>query len=127
MEAPTHCRPVPYSPRKRRSPVPDIHFDERIARRYDDDAAHLFEPEVLDPVVGFLADLAGDGSALELGIGTGRVAIPLSARGVRVHGIDLSPAMVAQLKAKPGAAGIGVTIGDFAVAKVDSTFRLAYL
>jgi SAM-dependent methyltransferase len=77
--------------------------------------------------VRFLADLAGDGAALELGIGTGRIALPLSRRGVRVHGIDLSPSMVARLRAKPGADDIGVTIGDFATTRVAGTFRLAYL
>jgi SAM-dependent methyltransferase len=87
----------------------------------------MYEPAVLDPAVSFLADLAGDGAALELGIGTGRIALPLSQRGVHVHGIELSPAMVEQLRAKPGADGIGVTIGDFATTKVDGTFTLAYL
>ena len=71
--------------------------------------------------------LAGDGHALELGIGTGRIAVPLAARGVEVHGIDLSRAMVERLRAKPGGEGIPVTIGDFATAKADGTFRLAYL
>jgi SAM-dependent methyltransferase len=107
--------------------VPKIYFDEQIAERYDADAADMFEPGVVDPIVRFLADLAGDGGALELGIGTGRIALPLSQRGVRVHGIDLSPAMVARLRAKPGADDIGVTIGDFATTRVDGTFRLAYL
>nr|MDP9336451.1 class I SAM-dependent methyltransferase [Actinomycetota bacterium] len=77
--------------------------------------------------VSFLADLAGQGAALELGIGTGRIALPLSLRGVHVHGIDLSPAMVAQLQRKPGAADVGVTIGDFATTKVDRRFTLVYL
>jgi SAM-dependent methyltransferase len=77
--------------------------------------------------VRFLADLAGGGSVLELGIGTGRIAIPLSRRGVRVHGIDLSPDMVAQLRTKPGTDDIGVTIGDFATTRVDGTFTLAFL
>jgi SAM-dependent methyltransferase len=81
----------------------------------------------VEPVVDFLAALAGDGRALELGIGTGRIALPLSRRGVRVHGIDLSPAMVARLAAKPGADAIAVTIGDFATTRVDGRFRLAYL
>ena len=89
--------------------------------------ASLSEPAVVDPAVSFLADLAGAGAALELGIGTGRIALPLSRRGVRVHGIELSPAMVAQLQAKPGAPDIGVTIGDFATTKVEGTFTLAYL
>ncbi|MGI8795047.1 MAG: class I SAM-dependent DNA methyltransferase [Acidimicrobiia bacterium] len=87
----------------------------------------MFDPAVVDPAVSFLADLAGTGAALELGIGTGRLALPLSRRGVRVHGIELSPAMVAQLQAKPGADDIGVTIGDFATTRVSGAFRLAYL
>jgi hypothetical protein len=69
----------------------------------------------VNPAVGFLADLAGTGAALELGIGTGRIALPLSQRGVRVHGIELSPEMIAQLRAQPGAGSIGVTPGDFVI------------
>jgi SAM-dependent methyltransferase len=107
--------------------VPKIYFDERIAEGYDAASENMFEPAVVDATVSLLADLAGEGGALELGIGTGRIALPLSQRGVRVHGIDLSPAMVERLKAKPGADDIGVTIGDFATTKVDGTFRLAYL
>lgn len=107
--------------------MPKIYFDERIAKGYDAGSADMFDPAVVDPAVSFLADLAEGGSALELGIGTGRIALPLSQRGVRVHGIDLSPAMVARLQAKPGADAIGVTIGDFATASVDGSFRLAYL
>jgi SAM-dependent methyltransferase len=87
----------------------------------------LFEPDVVDPAVTFLAELAGTGAALELGVGTGRLALPLSQRGVRVHGIDLSPAMVAELQTKPGSDDVRVTIGDFATATVDGAFRLAYL
>src|SRR6266542_3337157 len=87
----------------------------------------MFDPTVVEPVVDFLAKLAGDGAALELGIGTGRVALPLAERGVRVHGIDLSEAMVARLRAKPGAEQIGVTIGDFATTTVEGTFSVAYL
>ena len=82
---------------------------------------------VLDPAVDFLADLAGEGGALELGIGTGRIALPLSRRGVPVHGIDLSSAMVARLEAKPGASDIEVTIGDFATTRVAGRSALAYL
>jgi SAM-dependent methyltransferase len=107
--------------------VPETYFDERIATRYEAYWSNLFEPAVVDPAVSFLADLAGTRAALELGIGTGRLALPLSRRGVRVHGIDLSPAMVAQLQRKPGAADVGVTIGDFATTKVDETFTLVYL
>jgi SAM-dependent methyltransferase len=102
------------------------YFGEEIAARYDDDVAG-FAPEVLDPVVDFLVERARGGAALELGIGTGRVAVPLAQRGVRVHGIDLSEAMVERLRAKPGAEEIGVTIGDFATTTVDKTFTLAYL
>src|SRR5260370_41815219 len=87
----------------------------------------MVEPGVVDPAVSFLADLAGTGGALELGSGTGRIALPLSRKGVRVHGIDLSPPMVEQLQAKPGADDIDVTIGDFATTRVRGTFRLAYL
>jgi SAM-dependent methyltransferase len=107
--------------------MPEDHFGEEVAARYDMSAADMFEPEVLDPAVAFLAELAGDGPALELGIGTGRVALPLSERGVRVHGIDLSEAMVARLREKPGAEEIEVAIGDFATTKVDGTFTLAYV
>ncbi|MCU1430780.1 MAG: methyltransferase [Actinomycetia bacterium] len=107
--------------------VPETHFDEWIAQRYETLWPELFDPAVVEPAVNFLADLAGAGPALELGIGTGRVALPLSARGVRVHGIELSPAMVARLKAQPGASDIGVTLGDFATAVVGGTFTLAYL
>jgi predicted TPR repeat methyltransferase len=95
--------------------MPVNHFGERVAKSYDE-SADMFEPAVVEPVVSFLADVAGDGAALELGIGTGRIALPLSRRGVRVHGIDLSSAMVARLRAKPGADSIGVTLGDFATA-----------
>jgi SAM-dependent methyltransferase len=107
--------------------VPKIYFDEHRAERYDIDSADMFAPGAVEPAVSFLADLAGQGAALELGIGTGRLALPLSKRGVRVHGIDLSPAMVARLRAKPGAEAIGVTIGDFATTRVAGTFKLAYL
>jgi SAM-dependent methyltransferase len=107
--------------------VPELNFDERIAKRFEDLWPDLFEPAVVDPAVDVLAELAGTGDALELGVGTGRIALPLSRRGVRVHGIELSPAMVAELQAKPGADDIDVTIGDFATAKVDGTFTLAYL
>ncbi|MGA8680904.1 MAG: class I SAM-dependent methyltransferase [Acidimicrobiales bacterium] len=107
--------------------MPEVYFDEAIAEGYDASSADMFDPAVIDPVVSFLAGLAGEGGALELGIGTGRIALPLSRHGVRVHGIDLSSAMVARLRAKPGADDIGVTIGDFATTKVEGTFRVAYL
>jgi SAM-dependent methyltransferase len=107
--------------------MPTNYFDERIAKSYEAKWPELFEPAMVDPVVAFLADLAGTGAALELGIGTGRIAIPLSRRGVRVHGIDLSPDMIAELRAKPGTDGIGVTVGDFATTRVSGTYTLAYL
>jgi SAM-dependent methyltransferase len=107
--------------------VPEDHFGEDVAARYDESAADLFAPAAVDPVVDFLAGLAGGGPALELGIGTGRIALPLSQRGVDVHGIDLSEAMVERLRAKPGADKIAVTVGDFATTRVPATFSLAYL
>jgi hypothetical protein len=107
--------------------VPRDYFDEPVAERYDESSAEMFDPAVVGPAVDLLAVLAGDGAALELGIGTGRIALPLSRRGVRVHGIDLSAAMVARLRAKPGGDAVEATIGDFATTRVDGTFRLAYL
>jgi SAM-dependent methyltransferase len=106
--------------------LPENYFGEDVAARYDDEVAG-FEAEVLDPTLDFLVERARGGPVLELGIGTGRVAVPLAQRGLQVHGIDLSPEMVAVLRAKPEAAEIGVTIGDFATTKVDGTFTLAYL
>lgn len=87
----------------------------------------MFDAAVVEATVDFLTELAGDGRALELGVGTGRIAIPLAARGVPVHGIDLSTEAIAELRAKPGGEGIGVTIGDFATVRVEGSFRLAYL
>ena len=107
--------------------MPQDYFGEQVAARYDDAQGEMFQAAAIDPVVDFLADLAGDGAALELGIGTGRIALPLAQRGIRVHGIDLSEAMVARLRAKPGGKEIGVTIGDFATTRVVGTFSLAYL
>jgi SAM-dependent methyltransferase len=107
--------------------MPEDYFGEDVAARYDESEGETFESAAVESVVDFLADLAGGGDALELGIGTGRIALPLSRRGVRVHGIDLSTAMVARLRAKPGAENIGVTIGDFATTTVEGAFALAYL
>ena len=108
-------------------PGADGYFDERVAARYDQSSAEMFDPEVIDPVLDFLVELAGGGRALELGIGTGRIALPLAQRGVPVHGIDMSKAMVARLRQKPGGEDVGVTIGDFATTTADGTFSLAYL
>jgi SAM-dependent methyltransferase len=107
--------------------VPEDYFGELVAEGYDESVADMFEPAVVEPAVDFLADLAGNGAALELAIGTGRIALPLAQRGVRVHGIDLSEAMVAKLHAKPGAGDIAVTIGDFTTTRVEGTFSVAYL
>jgi SAM-dependent methyltransferase len=103
------------------------YFDENVAARYDERTARLATAEVLDPIVDFLAGVAGDGSALELGIGTGRIALPLASRGVAVRGIDLSEAMVERLRAKPGGDELHVEIGDFASTRVEGTFSLVYL
>ncbi|HJV14106.1 MAG TPA: class I SAM-dependent methyltransferase [Propionibacteriaceae bacterium] len=107
--------------------MPQNYFGERIAERYDESAADMFDPAVVNPVIDFLADLAFNGTALELGIGTGRIALPLVQRGIRVHGIDLSEAMVARLRAKAGAEQIEVTIGDFATTTVQGSFSVAFL
>ncbi len=99
-------------------------YGERIAEVYDEQHAERFD---VPATVDVLASLAGDGPALELAIGTGRVALPLAASGVRVEGIDISPAMVAKLRAKPGGEAIRVTMGDFADVGVEGEFRLIYL
>jgi hypothetical protein len=106
---------------------PDGYFDEGVAATYDDSTAAMSTPEAVDPVVRFLAALAGSGRALELGIGTGRIAVPLAVHGVPVHGIELSRAMAARIAGKPGGDSVGVTIGDFATATVDGTFSLAFV
>ena len=102
-------------------------FDEWIASRYELLWPELFDPAVVDPAVCLLAELAGSGPALEFGIGTGRIAIPLSRRDIPVHGIELSPAMVTRLRAQPGGRDISVTLGDFATTTVDGPFTLVYL
>jgi SAM-dependent methyltransferase len=109
------------------APGGDGYFDERAAADYDDSSPEMFDPAVIEPTVDFLAQLAGDGRALELGIGTGRIAVPLAQRGVPVHGIDMSRAMVARLQEKPGSDDVGVTIGDFATTTVEGSFSVAYL
>ncbi len=102
-------------------------FDEQIAARYDETSVHMYRPEVLAPAVDFLKELAAEGAALEFGVGTGRIALPLSGRGVPVHGIDNSEPMLEQLRSKPGAEQVAVTVGDFAKTRVDGAFQLAYL
>jgi SAM-dependent methyltransferase len=109
----------------------DGYFGEDVAATYDDGFEGQFDPAVIEATADALAGLAGlagpAGRALELAIGTGRIALPLAARGVEVHGIDMSRAMVARMRAKPGGEAIGVTIGDFATTRVDGTFSLVYL
>jgi hypothetical protein len=105
-------------------------FTGALAREYRSLWPHLYEPAMVDPAVEFLAGLASGGPALELGIGTGRLALPLSARDVSVHGIELSPDMVEQLQLQKGAEAVGITLGDFATTKVEGrsrSFSLAYL
>jgi SAM-dependent methyltransferase len=102
-----------------------LFFGEDVAATYDD--PEIFDPAVVTPVVELLAELAGDGRALEFGIGTGRIAIPLAERGVPVVGIDNSVHMVARLREKPAATDIEVAIGDFATTRVDGEFSVVYL
>jgi SAM-dependent methyltransferase len=103
------------------------YFDDWIAENYQRLWPNIFDSAVVEPAVSFLADLAGGGPVLELGIGTGRLALPLCRRGLSVRGIELSPAMAAQLRSRTGADAIDVTIGDFATATVDGAFTLVYL
>ena len=102
-------------------------FGERVAARYDARSASVYDPAVVGPTVDLLAELAGDGAALEFGIGTGRIALPLAERGVTVAGIDSSEAMLERLREKPGAAGIEAVAGDFATTRVEGEFSLVFL
>jgi SAM-dependent methyltransferase len=102
-------------------------FGERVAASYDEDGTGMFDPAVVEPVVDALAGYAGEGRALELAIGTGRIALPLAARGVPVAGIDDSPAMIARLREKPGGAELEVALGDFSTTRVEGEFTVVYL
>ena len=102
-------------------------WDGEAARRYDTPGTGMFAPEVLGPTVDKLAALAGGGRALELAIGTGRVAVPLAERGVPVAGIELSAPMVEQLRTKADEAAIPVVLGDMATARAPGDFALVYL
>ena len=104
-----------------------IMWDREMAEVYDRTYQAMFEPAVLEPMVDVLADLAQGGAALEFAVGTGRVALALSTRGVVVHGLELSPHMVDQMLAKPGGAAIPVTIGDMTATRVPGTYRLVYI
>lgn len=103
-------------------------YGERYADRYDELHGGVVVPTgTIEESVSTLARLAGDGPVLELGIGTGRIALPLAAAGVDVHGLDASMAMVEQLRAKPGGADVPVTIGDFASFDLGRSYPLIYL
>ncbi len=102
-------------------------FGEEVAAHYDELHAGQFDSAVVDPIADFLAELVGEGRALELAIGTGRIGLPLARRGVQVHGIELSRAMVTRLRSKPGSEAVGISIGDMATTRVPGSFSLAYL
>ena len=108
-------------------PHDDGYFDEAVAARYDESAAEMFDPAVVDPIVDFLAELAGDGRALELGIGTGRIALPLAREACRCTGSSCRRRWRRGCARSPAATTIDVTIGDFATTTVDGTFSVAYL
>jgi precorrin-6B methylase 2 len=107
--------------------MPDEFFTERVAALYDHHSAPMFDPAVVTPAVSLLAELAGDGAALEFAVGTGRIALPLAERGVRVVGIDNSPDMLSRLRKKPGADRIDARLADMAAARVEGEFSLVYL
>jgi SAM-dependent methyltransferase len=102
-------------------------WDEEMAQRYDRSSASMFRPDVLQPAVDLLATLAGDGPVLELAVGTGRIAVPLAARGVRITGVELSEPMVRQLRHKVDEATIPVVVGDMATTRVPGEFALVFL
>jgi SAM-dependent methyltransferase len=104
-----------------------ITWGPEIAEVYDRANAAASGPAVLEPMLDVLAGLAGRGPALELAVGTGRVALPLAGRGITVAGIELSPHMVERLRAKPGADAVAVTVGDMTTARVPGSFTLVYL
>lgn len=103
--------------------MPETHFDEWVAARYEVLWPELFDPAVINPAVDFLAALCPAGAALEMGVGTGRIAAPLSRCGVDVHGIELSPAMAS----RANRSRVQVTIGDFATVTLDRQFDVVYL
>jgi SAM-dependent methyltransferase len=106
---------------------PDEIWDLDAAQRYDTPGTGMFAPEVLGPTVDRLAELAGDGRALEFAVGTGRVAIPLAERGVPVTGIELSRPMIDRLRAKVGEERIPVVVGDMATTRASGEYTLVYL
>jgi SAM-dependent methyltransferase len=102
-------------------------WGREIAEIHDQAYRGKFEPSVLGPILDLLAELARGGAVLEFAVGTGRVALPLSERGIAVRGLELSPHMVERLRAKPGAGAVPVTIGDMTTVRVPGTFTLVYL
>jgi SAM-dependent methyltransferase len=102
-------------------------FGESVAATYDTGVGIEFDPAEIERTVDLLAELAGTGAALELAIGTGRIAVPLARRGVEVHGIELSRAMAARLAERPGGGAITVTTGDMTTTRVPGEFSLVYL
>lgn len=102
-------------------------FRESVAARYDAGRGPEYDEAEIERTVDVLAELAGGGAALELAVGTGRVALPLARRGVRVDGIDLSRAMTRRLASKPGGDSIGITIGDMTTTRVPGEYALVYL
>jgi SAM-dependent methyltransferase len=105
----------------------DPHLDPDVARTYDQSSDPKFDADVIGPTVDRIVELAAGGHVLEFAIGTGRIALPVAAAGVDVHGIDFSEPMVAQLRAKPGGEHIPVTIGDMASTRLSGDFSLVYL
>ena len=106
---------------------PDLHLDPVVAAAYDDAHDGEFAPERVDPTVDALVELAGSGPVVEFAVGTGRVALPLAARGLEVHGIDFSEPMLEQLRAKDGADRVHVTVGDMTTTHVCDDASLVYL
>jgi ubiquinone/menaquinone biosynthesis C-methylase UbiE len=109
------------------SSVASVMWDAELAAVYDDVYAQEAEPSVVEPVTRVLAELAGSGAALELAVGTGRIALALSARGIAVTGIELSPHMAGRLRAKPGADAVRVIVGDMTTTRAKGSFTLVYL
>ena len=107
--------------------LPDPHLDPVVAAAYDDPTHERFRADAIAATVDVLSELAGGGAAVEFAIGTGRIAVPLAATGVEVHGIDFSEPMLAELRAKPGAELVSVTTGDMTRTRVRSDAALVYL
>ncbi|MEM9046687.1 MAG: class I SAM-dependent methyltransferase [Pseudomonadota bacterium] len=103
----------------------DGFFDDRIAATYDADT--IDQSETIDEAIDLLSSLAETGRALELAIGTGRLALPLAARGIEVQGIDLSRAMIAKLRSKPGGETLKISVGDMTTVRMEGTFQLVFL